>query len=286
MKKVFSNNSEVCHIWASQTQSEGSANNIFFENKSIFSYGKHFEIARFFDNCVLFTSKNYSVSTAKHKGEVKRAISHKKVFTVYSVEGNHEKNIEYYQNEIKENVCKALKASRNAEYYKNNAVNMQKELLEYCKEFDLLKKTCPKISKNSLFSNAELLKIKEKTAKAEKQREVKRENQRKLWELREKERLLDLSEKIALWKKGELKTSLPYNAPTMLRIKENTIETSKGANVPLSEGIALFKAIKQGNSVIGAKVGIYTVDAVESDIVKIGCHNIPLKEAERIFANV
>lgn len=120
MKKVFKNNFEVCHIWASQTQKEGRANNIFFENKSIYSYGKHFEIARFYkqnnNEVVLFTTQSYSMTTAQHMGLVKNAISHYQIFYVPFVNGEHEENIKDYLKRIDENRILAIRARKNGEY--------------------------------------------------------------------------------------------------------------------------------------------------------------------------
>jgi hypothetical protein len=290
MKKIFSNSQEVCHIYASQSQSEGKAGNIFFENESIFSYGKHFEICRYYqkENCFLFTVRNYSNSTAKHKNHVSRAISHKKVFHVPSLDAIHETNIDFYINSIKENVCKALKARENASCFQLQAESLKREVKDYIKAFNLalIDKSQADFLNNEIFTQAEKLKIVEKQAKAEKQREVKRENQRKLWEAREAERLLDNKEKCLLWRKGQLKTSLPYDLPVMLRIKNGMIETSKNAKVDLLEGKKLFEAVKSGQDVCGYKIGVYTVEKIENDIIKIGCHNIPLSEAEKLFAEV
>ena len=48
MKTVFKID-EVAHIWANQTQNEGrtSANNFYFRDRAIYSYGSHFCIAEF-----------------------------------------------------------------------------------------------------------------------------------------------------------------------------------------------------------------------------------------------
>ena len=77
MKKVFSSHNEAAHIWASQSQYEGRAGNIFFEDGVIYSYGRHFPVARFapeLGNIVLFTSRGYSSSTGKHKSLIRGAI--------------------------------------------------------------------------------------------------------------------------------------------------------------------------------------------------------------------
>jgi len=40
------NNSQVAHIWANQSKTIAKGSNFFFNHKSIFSYGHHFEVAR------------------------------------------------------------------------------------------------------------------------------------------------------------------------------------------------------------------------------------------------
>ena len=66
MKTKFTN-SEVPHIWAQQNQETGTGSNIFFEGKTIYSYGHHFPIATFINpTTVLSTTRSYGVSTARH----------------------------------------------------------------------------------------------------------------------------------------------------------------------------------------------------------------------------
>ena len=104
MKKVLKSHSEVSHVWAQQSQDEGRASRMFFEGKSIYSYGHHFEIARFItSDIVFFNVRRYSPSTAKHQYKTRSAISHKVVFTVPSM-FDHNENVEYYIKEIQEDV--------------------------------------------------------------------------------------------------------------------------------------------------------------------------------------
>jgi len=80
MRKVFSSHSEVAKVWAQRSQSEGRATNVFFEGDTIYSWGRHFAMARWFKHeqtgepAVLVTTDSYSVSTSKHQGIVHRAI--------------------------------------------------------------------------------------------------------------------------------------------------------------------------------------------------------------------
>jgi len=80
MKTVYSNR-EIPHLWAHKTQdSARNANgSFFFRNGIIFSYGEHFPIAKHVTGRkgqpgVLFTSKSYSNTTARHCSRVRGAI--------------------------------------------------------------------------------------------------------------------------------------------------------------------------------------------------------------------
>src|SRR5262245_39723763 len=65
----------VIDTWCEQTQDYARSKSIFFERDTIYSYGKHFPIARWWKyQTVLFTTQDYSVTTAKHKSLVRRKI--------------------------------------------------------------------------------------------------------------------------------------------------------------------------------------------------------------------
>lgn len=78
MKTVYTN-SELPHIWAHQKQDHGRSSTMSFSDRTIYSYGRHFPIARHVTNkdgapAVLFTTNSYSVTTAKHISFTRRAI--------------------------------------------------------------------------------------------------------------------------------------------------------------------------------------------------------------------
>jgi hypothetical protein len=73
---------------------------------------------------------------------------------------------------------------------------------------------------------------------------------------------------------------LGSGAPVMLRVNDSTVETSKGASVPLKAAEILYKAVKSGRDVKGYKIGYYTVTDVQPDEIIIGCHTIPMEEVE------
>ena len=75
---------EVAHRWAQNTEGDHAAGfNMWFEGDTIYSYGRHFPIARLVTNeqgekAVLFTTEVYGTSTAKHCTITRRAINHLK----------------------------------------------------------------------------------------------------------------------------------------------------------------------------------------------------------------
>lgn len=70
-------NKAIAEAFASG-KTKGKALHMFIEGNTIYSYGRHFPIAtRVGTTKVLFTSKGYSVTTARHKGLVKRALLNK-----------------------------------------------------------------------------------------------------------------------------------------------------------------------------------------------------------------
>jgi hypothetical protein len=71
MRTVFNSNSELASVFASQKQFKGSANNLFFEQDTAYSYGHHFIAAKFVtanngDKVCFVNSRRYSSSTGRH----------------------------------------------------------------------------------------------------------------------------------------------------------------------------------------------------------------------------
>jgi len=52
----------------------GQGSNMFIEGNTIYSYGKHFPVARRTPTGYLLQKRGYSKTTAVHKGYVRRAI--------------------------------------------------------------------------------------------------------------------------------------------------------------------------------------------------------------------
>lgn len=268
-RKSLSSHNEVAHIWAQQSQYEGHAGNMFFKGQSIFSYGRHFEIARFIDNdVVLFTSKSYSVSTSKHKSITYRAINHKKVFTVpYFID--HSGNIKHYTDNAQAHIKKAAKSRKYAEYELKSAEDFINEMKEYAEYFNIELRDeslnlVQLLENNTLLSEETKQKIKQ--AEADKR---KAEAEKKKEEIQE-------------WLNGErysLNTDKIY-----LRRKDDIVQTSHGADVPVLEARLLYHAVKNGLDVKGKTIGYYTVISFNGKVLTIGCHKLTIEEINRFAA--
>jgi hypothetical protein len=287
MKTVFSSHDEVSHIWASQSQQQGRAGNIFFEGEKIYSYGYHFCIARFapeFGDIVLFTNRGYSNSTAKHKGIVSRAIpDNYRVIYCNDPERNSQSNIDYWANNVEhyrnEFNSKKHKISRG-----NLAVKIQQTIAEAWVYYDALKIPAPEWFTLNADELASIDYVTLRFIELEKKREIRREAIRI-------EQFKKAEERIQKWLNGEdTYTNDFYQLDTMLRIKGDRIQTSKGANIPVSDAISIYpllarakqsgKPLEMGLRTVN--LGVYKFHSFDGNILTVGCHKIKWDQIEKM----
>lgn len=72
----------------------------------------------------------------------------------------------------------------------------------------------------------------------------------------------------------------------IIRIKGEEVETSKGASVPLSHALRLFRKITSGVAKSGERIGHYTFNDMDLGTIHIGCHAIELSEARSVLSTV
>jgi len=265
-------------VWAQQKQSEGKASRIFFEGPSIYSYGRHFEMARFIDaNTVFITSRRYSVSTAKHLSLVRGAVSHKTVFEVPSFT-DHAENVRYYIERAREYFDKAKRARTSTTWLLGVAKHTVTILREYLEQFPT---PIPESHAElwTALDHGTYLDGDVQAALLKKEREAKKaelESQRIAREAREREE----QERLEKWIAGEL--GYGYFSAMRLRVRENEVETTHGAKVPVIEARKLYRALAKGLDIVGQRIGYYTVSRVTEEALIIGCHTIPMSEVQRI----
>jgi hypothetical protein len=276
MKKVFSSHASLSHAWANQTHPIGKSSAMFFDGPVIYSYGYHYEIARFIQApngkyVVFINTSGYSVSTSKHTGHVISSIPQyiTKFYVPFNLSGG------YYQKDnsvsveklpaIIENMalnCKnlcfdQLKARTNTSYFRQ-AASLYSNILEICSLFNLQAPSMPDNydeagNKYDFLINTQ----------------TQRENIKAAKELEKSKELL------IKWLNHEHNGQL-YNIPVHLRISKDGqfIETTKGAKVDYLKGLELFNRLVNKENVNGHKINGFTLLENSSEALTIGCHVI------------
>lgn len=276
MRTVFSSHANVAHAWA-HGRDEARANNVFCSNGIIYSYGYHFPIARRVNSGLyLFTTRSYSVSTAKHKSIVRSAIPmDAKVFEVDNVlaqtEAEHAQNMASVLAEYDRLIGKSERAWKYKYQWLCHAYELYINAQNYA-SYAQIECTITQPVTSEQLKQA-------KTEALEKQR------------LEQKRKLEKAKEAIEKWKAGE-NVSVPYTLnQQFLRLKNGFLETSLGVKINLEterkqlENLYLHaKASNTTESTIrpNTYIGEFKYTLIEQGNVTIGCHYITWPEIERI----
>jgi len=278
MKKVFNSNAQLSHAWANQLQDEGRGSNMFFEGPAIYSYGYHYEIARFViannNEKVCFVNSNgYSNTTAKHTNHVHNAIPDGiKVFKV-PFNSSNKLNIDLLTDvvsklieKVDQQLTQQLKARSDFKFFYDAYQNFE-AIIEICELFGIEKPLYP--------TDWEAAKLKSKHL-----RETKKEREEK----KAAKKLEKSIELLTKWLNHEYNGQL-YDIPVHLRISKDgqLIETTKGAKVDKLEALKLLFKLRKGENVNGYKLDGFTVIENNNEAVKIGCHTISWNIINQIF---
>lgn len=259
--------SELCHKWANQEQESGRNANgtIFFNGSTIYSYGHHFAIAKHIVNkqgqrAVLFTQRDYSNTTAKHKSHVYMSCKNDNIIYCYDPSGSHDQNFKYWEQRAEQDGASKLAKARKPEKYLSILASIENKANIYALYFGI---EIPETLKA-------ILSIKEKTeflAFADKKAEYLKAEQKKKEAEQKKKFIKDLQDWLC-FETSRLYTTYKYD---FLRINDNRIETTQGVQIPLELGKRLYNSIKNQSLKVGDKVLNYSVNEIGNDI-KIGCH--------------
>jgi hypothetical protein len=274
MKKVFKNTDEVIHVFAQRTQYEGrnQSGNVFFYGDKIYSYGHHYLLGQFIDdNTILINDRGYSRTTQKHISALSYATNHYKQFFAT------QSDVELVYNEVNK-LLKKIEGARKPqtkEGYINSVVYLAHKLNEY-HQFNKDTQTIEGDKFKSVMRYAEIVKDETQLFGLERvlnfaKRQTRQFNKHKA------------QEQITKFYEGAINylNNIPH---ALLRLSKegDTIETSRGASVPLNEAKILYHRIKAGKCIKGFKIGYYTTIGIKDDTIKIGCHDIKLDEVHKL----
>lgn len=303
-RKNYFKDAEICHLWAHQLRErahKAGANHyqLFFEGKTIYSYGRHFAIASIFgkaNNFVAITTQKYSNTTAGHINEVKSALSHfapeNKIYCSdpeQAINGRHITNLQTFERAAKHAAEGLAKAKKPAIYF--NQITEQKNMFDrYCAAFKIKTKKKDYPYLNIQATPEDLAKIK-KQAAAEKERkeraervaEIKAMSQLNYWLQGLKYSDVDADGSNQLVKP-------PHGLKhTYLRIQGANVETSKGITIPIDTA-RRFYLWYVGTAAAGGCLNCdkdilgYKVTQANAQGLVIGCHDITRAEIDKIAA--
>lgn len=255
MRTTLRNTDEAAHVWAAQTQEHGKAGNVFFEGPTLYSYGRHFPVAKIYtveetgDRIALFNPARYSVSTAKHQSAARAAWR-----------GNGEA------------IAAAVNLWPGSRFDDVRAITQAQldEIRAKQAELDAANQEAEKEAKR---------------AAARRKRERAKQAKLEAEELRR-----TFPDRLAAWQAGELDTHrMPefrdYGHAVQLRYIDGgrRIETSRRAVVPTRAALALWNRYTAAEDIAGEAVGPYTVNRATAETVVIGCHMLQVDTLREFF---
>lgn len=276
MKKVFNSASDVAHAFALQEQSEGrnSSRSFYFEGDSLYSYGRHFCIARFIsEDTVLFTERKYSNSTAKHINHAWRALRHKNLVQCPYPDGTYHDNFDCWERQVNGILAQKTKA-RCPENYIIQIGYVRGRVIRYCdarqiEMSDTLRELFAPYTNDVIIQASEKMREKDKAREEKKRAKMELEHAKQLTEFRNGTR-----------NNIYARIGVDY----VRRDVENFI-TSQGVRVPIAVGETFYRLLKAGKVSVGDKLDRYTVGSIEPDMIRIGCHNITMEEIENAVSS-
>jgi hypothetical protein len=270
------------------------------------------------ERAYLITDHTYSVTTTQHQREVRSAIpSGAKKFVVPvdvnghyahpSVSEDHEENLFLFNEEVKGLVEESKKARLpKSRCLMVEAWQLHLQAKTYFDTFDCGAGTVDDfpysdgmMAETVAAHNADL--ERREAARIERYR-ARREAERAAWEAaaplraaKEREEAEKRAAEIEVWRNGGPRGYNWYSLPTMLRVKDGVVETSRGANFPIDHakrGLALVRSVIQRGEEWHTNghtchLGPYKIDRITSDgTVYAGCHEVRWEEIERIAAQL
>jgi hypothetical protein len=284
MKKVFSNTSEVVHVFAQQTQQEGrnQSGSIYFYDNKIYSYGSHYLLGEFINkDTIIINDFGYSVTTSKHINELRNATRQYNVFFTSLIDV---KNIE---NVIEANL-KCLAKSRKGETYIDIINKLEKGLtkwVKFCKENKIKKEHFSKynfVVNKSDYKYKKIVKIANSLLTPDAIEKIKAKGKKDAIKQKAKDKK-DL--KIKLDKFNTYKIDrFKIGEFDYLRLSQNGqfVETSQNIRIEKSDAQRLYFSIKNNFNIIGNKIGYYIVNKIDNKALTIGCHKICIKSVQKV----
>lgn len=136
---MTTSNQDLCHAWARQHGTSGKSSSMFYDGDMLFSYGRHFMIAKLAwsgsERVALFTRRSYSMTTSIHIGRAHSALYAAGIreISVPDPGETPRDNIAKTIKAIGEIVVKAARARKRGPEYRQQAQSLLDDIREYAK---------------------------------------------------------------------------------------------------------------------------------------------------------
>jgi hypothetical protein len=297
MKKVFDNR-QLAHIWAQRTQDYGKNANgsMYFSRDVIYSYGSHFVAAKIYNDLdvVLINLNKYSVTTAKHLSDIRRAVTQYQTWEVPDVlNPDSESNHLNFVNNVTD--CMRSILQGNAFYSSMDIINEINIYRLYCEKFKL--KMDSEVSRllepdNETIHDLQIIGVENS------KRSIKRDQAKILKRDLKNKYVIDRTHSnLHLWLSNSESDFKPTDADIQLladysghdycrlNASGDEIITQRGAKVSIDSGVhALDLGASHGFDIlIGKSIGNFKVESYNDSILKIGCHKINIEQVKAVL---
>lgn len=283
MKKVVSTE-QVAHLWANQLQTEAtnSGRNLYFKEDTIYSYGNHFPIAKHtgLNDTILFTTRDYSNTTAKQKHVVSLASNHLKKIYCHNPEGTHEENFNQYETQA-ENIAHKLTKAKKPEIYLNQLLDLFETVQKYATFLDI----------NIPSGLLDILNI-ATTTQAKELIESKKIEREETEKRKQEQQAKKLIQDLIDWRNFEKESLHNNSGRDYLRYNKETnrIETSQGIEIPVKIAKTFYNLLivklMAGGCIncegCNTKILDYELKEVNKEFIQVGCHKIEWNEINTI----
>lgn len=277
MKKVV-DAANVAHLWANKIQDEARTpnSNMYFEGSEIYSYGRHFLIAKFVTNSqgkevVLMTDRTYSNTTSKQQHLTRMVARHLDVIHCPDAMDSKADNFKAWLNEITV-IAHNLKGARKPEKYLAQIDQVYNKVKIYA-EFWGVEIPAEITEFNKLGDGkayGEILKQKAEADKAKKDAK--------------------LAEVLTNWRNFEFTGYFNnHTGYDFLRFNEaeNRVETSQQIQIPADIAKTFYNLVlsiidKGGCDNCNERLLYYQVKKINSKFIEVGCHKIEIKEIKAL----
>ena len=295
MRKVLASGAQVVHHFANQVQEEGRSGNLAFTtvNGQLHLYSYRLCIARFTgefeDNqpVCLVRFRNSSVTTNRHITDARNALHNNAVVVeAFDVESavRHETSAKAHVEGLVREYIRATSKTRDRRLGEIALAIAQANRATALLEPDPVLRSRRLLPE---FVMTEEQVVASRVALAEAKR---RDAMLKAARQAEAQRMY--ADVVARWKADPsvyLHTRL-FDMPTALRVKGDVVQTSRGAEIPVSHAKRLWPMIeavrtKTDTFKPGTPLGVYKLSRINADgSIVVGCHDIAYSEIEYIHS--